>query len=190
MRSASTSRIVGAVAAAIALSACGGGDSPTAPDMPAVMIATGAQVLRITYQGQCPTFEGRGGFFPFVYTHVTVTRSGSEWIARATSSDAGTVELRIRQSGAGVIAGSMPVQGSIRGVAIHSADLVPGVPPWNTQANFGDGSATLNGFAFSASALTPAAGTSGVGAGTVTFSDNDSRSCSGSSFVWSLASRP
>ena len=176
------------VAMASTLWACDG-DSPTTPDMPAVMVATGPQVLRLTYQGSCATPDGRP-FVPIVYARVVVTRSGNEWIA-AAAPDAGDVELRFHTSGPAVIAGSMPVAGSIKGTAIHNPDLLPAIPQFGARVNFGtDGRTGLNGFAFSPSALTPTTGVSGIGSGTITVSDNDGRSCSGTAFSWGLGSQP
>ena len=168
------------------IAACG--NSPTSPttEMPTVAVATGPQALRVTYQGLCPTADGRP-LVPFVLTRVTVTRGNGDWIARASSPESGDVELRFYPSGRSVLMGSMPVEGTIRGVAIHNADLQPALPPANVRAAFGsDGRTVLNGFAFAPSGLTPIAGVSGVGSGTVTLSDNDGRSCGGSAFSWAL----
>jgi hypothetical protein len=186
MRFARRRLACGAAAFACALSACGTGDSPTAPEMPTVTVATGPQVLRLTYQGNCTAPDGRP-LVPLVYVRVVVTRGGNEWVGTAATPDAGDIELRFHASGRVVIAGSMPVAGTIKGTAIHNPDLVPTMPPSTTRVNFGaDGRTGLNGFAFSPSALTPATGVSGVGSGTVTVSDSDGRSCAGTAFAWGL----
>src|SRR5688572_1086658 len=128
-----------AIAMACALSGCNG-SSPNEPDMPSVVVQTGAQVLRLTYQGSCTRPDGRP-FLPLVYVRVVVTRSGNEWIAAAAGPEAGDVELRFHASGAVVIAGSMPVAGTIKGTAIHNPDLLPALPPSATRVSFGaDGS--------------------------------------------------
>jgi hypothetical protein len=158
--------------------------------MPVAAVALGPQVLRVSYLGQCPVFEGRS-LLPIVYSHVTVVRTGAEWIATASAPQDGDVELRFHVSGAALVAGSMPVRGTVKGVAIHSPDLapIPGLPPSSGRASFGtDGRTTLEGFAFGPSALTPSAGTSGLGSGAITISDNDGHSCSAATFLWTLVS--
>ena len=178
-------RTVGVIPLACALWGCNG-TSPIGPDMPTVVVATGPQVLRLTYQGSCTSADGRS-LVPLVYARVVVTRSGGEWIAAAAAPDAGDVELRFHTSGPVVISGSMPVAGSIRGTAIHNPDLVPALPPSTTRVSFGaDGRTGLTGFAFSPSSLTPATGVNGFGSGTVTVSDNEGRSCAGTTFSWGL----
>ena len=182
-------RTLGTIAMACAVWGCDG-SSPTEPDMPSVVVATGPQVLRLTYQGSCTAPDGRP-FLPFVYVRVVVTRSGNEWIAAAAAADAGDIELRFHASGPVVVSGSMPVSGTIKGTAIHNPELLPALPASTTRVNFGtDGRTGLNGFAFSASALTPATGVSGFGSGTVTLSDAEGRSCAGTAFGWGLGSQP
>lgn len=184
MRSGTGRRILGAFAIA-SLSACDGSRSPAAPEMP-VVIATGPQVLRITFQGSCNSLDGRPSL-PLVYARVVVSRTGNEWVGTAAAPNAGDVELRFHVSGLGALAGSMPVAGTIRGTAIHIPELLPAAPPSSTRVSFGsDGRTALNGFAFSPSSLTPAAGVSGIGTGTIAVSDNEGRSCSGSAFSWGL----
>lgn len=184
MRSGSGRRFLGAAGIA-AVFGCGGSSSLTAPDMP-VVIATGTQVLRITFRGSCNTPDGRP-FLPLVYARVVVSRIGNEWVGTAAAPDAGDVELRFHVSGLGALAGSMPVAGTIRGTAIHIPELLPAAPPSTTRVSFGsDGRTALNGFAFSPSSLTPAAGVSGIGSGTIAVSDNEGRSCSGTAFSWGL----
>jgi hypothetical protein len=173
-----------ALAAAAALSACG--SSPTAPGVPPVAVATGPQVLRVISGSQC--VAGGRPVVVLIYARVTVARSGNEWIANASSPESGSVELRFRQSGPSLIAGSMPVQGTIKGVATHVPNLVPGPPMTDARADFGtDARTVLDGFAFAPSSLTPAAGVSGSGSGTFIATDSDGRSCAGASFMWSLA---
>ena len=154
--------------------------------MPSVAVATGPQVLRVTYQGQCAAFESRT-IVPIVYTRVVVTRAGAGWIAAASSPAAGDLELRFQSTAASSLAGSMPIQGTIKGVAIHAPDILPSLPAIDTRANFGsDNRTTVSGFAFTVSALSPTAGISGIGTGTVSISNSAGDSCSGSSFSWGL----
>jgi len=160
--------------------------TPTEPDMPSVVVATGPQVLRLTPQGPCTAPDGRP-FLPFVYVRVVVTRTSNEWIAAAAAPEAGDLELRFHTSGPVVVAGSMPVAGTIKGTAIHNPELLPVLPGSTMRISFGtDGRTALNGFAFSPSALTPATGVSGIGNGTVGASDQDGQSCSGPGFTWGM----
>ena len=182
-------RAVGVISVVCGLWACGG-SSPTTPDMPSVVVATGAQVLRLTPQGSCTAPDGRP-FLPLVYVRVVVTRASNEWIAAAAAPEGGDVELRFQPSGPVVVSGSMPVAGTIKGTAIHNPEILPALPPSSTRVNFGsDGRTALSGFAFSPSALTPATGVSGFCSGTVTVTDNDGRSCTGTIFAWGLGSQP
>ena len=188
MRIAAALRTPGALAMAWVLSACGG--SPSAPDPTnTVEVATGPQVLRLTYQGTCSAF-GAGGLIPFIYTRVTVTRTSSQWIAAASSPAAGDVELRFHATGASVITGSMPIQGTIRGTAIHSPDVLPSLPPSDTRATFStDGGASLSGFAYATTSITPNGGVGGIGSGAVAISNGAGNSCAGSTFSWALGSQ-
>jgi hypothetical protein len=186
VRSARVWRIVVAALAAAVLSACSGGGSPTAPEMPPVAIATGPQILRITFQGPCSPSDGRP-FVPIIITRVNVTRSGVEWIATAATPQSGTVELRFHLNGLSALGGSAPVAGTIAGTAIHNTDLLPAVPASNTRASFGtDAPTALSGFAFSPSSLTPVPGVSGIGTGAIVIRDDDGHSCNGSAFSWGL----
>lgn len=168
---------------------CGGSSTTPSATPGLVPIATGPQVLRVTNTGFTCTING-ASVFPMVYTRVTVSRVGSEWTAVAATPAAGDVEIRFHQTGATVIAGSIPIEGTIRGQAIHLPELLPSVPPWNSQMAFGsDGRTTITGFAFGPSSLTPTAGLDGIGSGTITLSDNTGRSCGGTSFSWGMAAQ-
>ena len=172
--------------------AAGCGGSSTTPSMMsgAVTVATGPQVLRVTSTGFSCTING-ATVFPMVYTRVTVSQVGNEWRAVAATAAAGDVEVRFHQTGASVIAGSMPIEGTIRGQANHLPELLPVALPANPQMSFGsDGRTTITGFAFGPSSLTPTAGLDGIGTGTVMLSDNTGRSCPGTTFSWSLAPAP
>lgn len=190
VHAAKSRRLLG-VAIVLCLAAGCGGSSTTPSLTPgSVTIATGPQVLRVTNTGFTCTING-ASVFPMVYTRVTVSQVGSEWRAIAATPAAGDVEIRFHQTGASVIAGSMPIEGTIRGQAIHLPELIASVPPWNSQIAFGsDGRTTITGFAFGPSSLTPTAGLDGVGTGTVTLSDNTGRSCPSTTFSWSIAPAP
>ena len=127
---------------------------------------------------------------PFVYTAVTVTSLGSEWIAKATSVEAGDVELRIRVSSSNPAA--TLVSGTIKGTAVHMPDAAPEIfPPADTRVNFGaDGRSTLNGVIFP---LTPGALTGafdGIGTGAVTVRNGSGDSCDATSFSWGVFPQP
>jgi hypothetical protein len=154
--------------------------STTSPSDPPVAIATGSQVLRVTFGSPCP-----GAGVGIVYSRVDVTRSGTEWIARA-SGDSGDVEVRVHQSGPSLLAGSMPIAGTITGTAVHTPALLPGVPI-DARIDFGsDGHAVLSGFAFAPPAY-PTSFLDGIGSGTITLSDSAGHSCGGTAFSWGLA---
>src|SRR3990170_8427768 len=181
MRSATGRRILGILAIAFVAGACRN-SSPAAPDLPSVVVATGPQVLRITYAGQC--VADAGPLFALIYTRVTVARSGNEWVATASSPASGSVELRFSQTRP-VVMTSMLVEGTISGVALHIPDVLPGPPMTNVSVNFGtDGRSVIQGVAFAPSSLTPVAGVSGTGIGTITVNDGQGRSCAGSTFSW------
>ena len=165
------------------LSGCSSG--PTAPgDGPSttLQIATGPQVLRLA-AGPCRL----PNTVLFVYTAVTVTRAGSEWIAKATSVAAGDVELRIRVTSSNP--GGTLVAGTIKGTAVHMPELDPSrIPGGATRVNFGDdGRSTLDGVLFP---LPPGATTGafdGIGTGALILSNGSGESCSGTTtFSWGL----
>jgi len=168
--------------------ACGGSPAAATLTRGALTVATGAQVLRVTHTGFTCGFDGGESIFPMVYTRVTVSQVGNEWRAVASTPAAGDVEIRFHQSGTSLIAGSMPIEGTIRGQAIHLPELLPSLPASSSRMSFGsDGATTITGFAFGPSSLTPTAGLDGVGTGRLTLSDNTGRSCPGTTFSWSLA---
>jgi hypothetical protein len=176
------------VLVSVGLTAACGSSKVTAPDTTAVgIVALGAQVLRITIQSPCTQFAR--GVFPIVYTRVTVARGSSEWVATAAGAAAGDVQVRFRQSGTAVIAGSMPVAGSITGTAIHMPELTP-LPPWDLRATF-SGTGSLTGVAFAAGALNAGtAGLDGVGSGPWTATDGAGNTCTGTAFSWSIFPPP
>ena len=155
-----------------------------APDTSGVPVPTGDQMLRVTLSTRCPADSQP--LVPVVFTRITVTRTSTEWIATAASPAAGDVELRFRQSGAALGPGFLPIAGTIKGTAVHMADLLPGLPASDARFNFGAGGTAVNGVAFSPTALLPAAGVDGTGIGTITVTDGAGRSCTGSTFSWGL----
>ena len=188
MRVVISPRLVVVLALAGVLAACGGA-SPTAPgsQSPAVLIATGPQVLSISFQTtSCPAFlDAR--ILPFLYSRVTVTKSGSEWIATASSPASGDVELRLRESD-GAFGGFVPLAGTIKGAAIHLPELMPSLPLSEARVSFGsDGRAALRAVTYTATPGTPVPAISGRGEGAVVLSDGAGRTCNGTSFSWGLA---
>jgi hypothetical protein len=172
---------------ALLLGACSHPSSTTSPSDPPVAIATGSQVLRVTFGSPCPG-AGGGVLVGLVYTRVEVNRSGSEWIARS-SGEGGTVEVRLHQTGASLVAGSMPIAGTVTGTAVHMPALLPGVPI-DGRIDFGsDGRSTFTGFAF-APPFSATSGIDGLGSGTIVQSDSAGRSCSGSAFSLGMGATP
>jgi hypothetical protein len=175
------------ISLAFCLIGCGGSSTTPTTTPGSVTIATGTQMLRVTNTGASCTING-ASIFPMVYTRVTVSQVGTEWKGVAATPAAGDVEIRFHQSGASRIAGSMPIEGTIRGLAIHMPELLAGVPSSNSRMDFGsDGRTTITGYAFSPSPITPTGGLDGIGMGTVTLSDNTGRSCPSTTFSWAIA---
>jgi len=162
----------------------GCGPSPTAPAAGATdIVVTGPQVLRIVPQSSC-TQLGQG-VIPLVYTRVNVTRSANEWIAAASSAAAGDIQVHFHQSGANVVSGSIPVLGTAAGTAVHMPDLFPGAA-FELRATFGE-TASLNGVAFVAGAFgATTAGLDGTGSGSFTLTDPTGKTCTGTTFSWSI----
>ena len=125
-----------------------------------------------------------------VYSAVTLSRVGSEWVANASSPAAGDIELRVHQSSSTTVGNSFQVAGTIKGTAVHMPELFAS-PPWEARANFGtDARTTLSGIAFGAGFIgAQTGGLDGLGSGSVVLSDTAGHSCSGTSFSWSLYPR-
>ncbi len=171
----------------------GGCSSPTEPDPSGGIVTTGQQLLRVAMgsrAGPPCTMPGIAGAFQMAWTRIHVTVSGSEWFGAATSAAGGDVVVRFHQSGQpSLIAGTMEVAGTISGTAIHQPELFQG-PAWQSRISFSN-SATLSGVAFAAGALGfPASGIDGLGTGTLTLTDGNANSCSGTEFSWSIFSLP
>lgn len=174
----------GLAASVIALAGCGNG-SPSAPDGGDQIVATGPQIFRMALQTPCAA-AGRD-FVPVVYSHVVVNRVGSEWVATATTA-AGNLDLRFHQSSARVLANSMQISGTIKGVAVHMPELVQ-FPAYDARATFGiDGPTTITGVAFTPGFLgSQTGGLDGIGSGSVVvLGDSSDRTCSGAAFSWSI----
>jgi hypothetical protein len=184
MRALTSARYLAALASVGLVAACSD-SGPTTPTRPSVadQVAPGAYVLRITSACSAP---GDPRIFAFVHSRVNLSRSGSDWIATASSPAAGDVELRLRES-AGVPGFSLQLSGSIRGTAIHMPELAT-VPLPDVRVNFGgDGRTGLSGVGFGVTSITPVAGMDGIGAGTITISDGAGQSCTTSGFSWWMA---
>jgi hypothetical protein len=138
--------------------------------------------------GNCP--DASRTFFPMVYSAVTLTRAGSEWVGSASSAAAGDVELRVRQSSSTTIGNSFQVAGTMKGTAVHMPELFAS-PPWEARANFGtDARTTLTGVAFGAGFIgAQTGGLDGVGSGSIVLSDTAGHSCTGTTFSWSVYPR-
>jgi hypothetical protein len=169
--------------AAILLAACGTA-TPSAPDPANSIVSTGAQVFRMALQTPC---DARNGFLPMVYTRVTLEASGNEWIASARDATTGNLELRFHRSSARAIVNSMEVAGTLKGMATHMPELLQ-APAWSARADFGvDGRTTVTGVAFAAGSFgSQVSGIDGVGSGPLVLSDGEDRTCTGTSFSWSL----
>jgi hypothetical protein len=180
--------MVGLGVALCLAASCGGSPTAATSTPGSVTVGTGLQVLRVTQTGFTCTFNGGESIFPMVYTRVTVSQVGNEWRAVAATAAAGDVEIRFHQSGASRIAGSMPIEGTIQGQAVHLPELFVGSPSANPRMNFGsDGRTMITGYAFAPSPLTPTSGLDGIGMGQVVLSDNTGRSCGATTFSWGMA---
>jgi hypothetical protein len=110
-------------------------------------------------------------------------------VATAASAAAGDIQIRFRESGQSVIAGSMPVAGTATGTAIHMPELFAG-PAWALQATW-SGSTSLTGVAFVAGTFGAASnGIDGIGSGSLTLTDAIGNTCSGTTFSWALFPSP
>jgi hypothetical protein len=172
---------------ALVVAAACGGNSPAAPDdATAAIVATGAQVFRMSLQSPCA--QASKDFFPiFVYTRVNVARSGNEWMATASGAAAGDLEISFHQTSPRIVMNSFQIAGSIKGTAIHMPELFQ-APAWDGRADFGtDGRTALTGVAFAAGfAGAQTGGLDGLGTGSVVLTDTAGHACNGTSFSWSI----
>jgi hypothetical protein len=176
-------RWLGSFVCAAAFIGCGGG-SPVAPEPATSLVALGPQVLRITVRPPCALPLG---VLPMIYTRVTVTRSGSGWLASASSAAAGDVRVRFEASAGDNPPGMLRVAGTIIGTVVHMPELLT-IPSGGIRATFGDDGAVLDGFALAAGTFNPTtAFLDGVGSGSLTVTPTATgESCSANSFSWSI----
>ena len=148
------------------------------------IVATGPEVLRIVIQMPCTQLDP--GVLALVYTRVNVVTMSNEWLASAASPAAGDIQVRFHQSGPAVLSGSMPVAGTILGTAVHMPELFSG-PAWDGRVIFA-APASLTGTAFVAGMFgSMTGGIDGAGSGSVTLTDAQGNSCTGTTFSWSIA---
>lgn len=165
----------------LAAAACDG--NSTGPSS-TLGLPQGQYVLRIIgfISGCVPTPDSAGG--PpntTAFAHVTLARSGSEWIAKATG-EAGDLEMRFRETQS--TRGGALIEGSFRGTLANMA-AAGGIAGSDTRAAFGsDGSAVLNGTVligpFNTSII------NGDVRGTIVFRDGTGRACTSNTATWAL----
>ena len=178
-----SSRAMMTASAALLLASCGS-SSPTAPA--GITPQTGLQVLRVTLTSPCPRTEPSVALAGLLYSHVQVRQSGNEWIATSIEG-AGDVEVRLTKAGASP-SGALHLTGTITGTARHLPELLPTVPAWESQMNFGsDRRTVLDAFSFAIPANAGSTGVDGLGAGTVAVSSSAGMLCSGTQFSFSLS---
>jgi hypothetical protein len=93
-------------------------------------------VLRLSPGFPCTQLSP--GMLPLVLTRVVVSASGGGWTVASSGSNAGDVSIRLQQSRAVTVPGSMFLGGTATGSAVHMPDLLS-VPPWQLRATFGTG---------------------------------------------------
>jgi hypothetical protein len=170
-------------AAPLLLASCGS-SSPTAPT--GITPQTGLQVLRVTLNSPCPRTEPSVVLAGLLYSHVQVRQSGNEWIGTSTEG-AGDVEVRLTSTGASP-SGALHLTGTITGTARHLPELLPTVPAWESQMNFGsDRRTVLDAFSFAIPAIPGSTGVDCLGTGTVAVSTSAGTLCSGTQFSFSLS---
>jgi hypothetical protein len=110
-----------------------------------------------------PLFQPAAG--TEIVTLVTLEQSGSEWVARSSFPEAGTLELRLHGTGL-QIAGD-GVSGSVRGRGIDQGSPLRGRRDVNVTLSGANGVSTLSGTASRGAYLVD-----GRTAGVITFSDS------------------
>lgn len=164
--------------------------APTAPGSapaPAILPLGPSYALNLTEDGLssgcfAPTDDG-SRLNTFLVTLTTLAWSGSEWVATASPTVGGDVEMRFHQSGLADNSGNLPVAGTIKGTAIHDPEHLGGIPPYSAQMTFGANST------FTGTITPPKTGlnvdpfplTEGKGSGSVTLSESGVV-CGGTSF--------
>lgn len=156
------------------------GASKTAPSALS-SLPTGPYVLRlVTSVRDClPTADSAPGLlFSLALAPVTLTREGTDWVARA-SGTAGDAEARFRETAA--TTGGAVIEGTFRG----TLNTAPEIGLNDTRASFG-ADTRLFGIA-----LVGPFGTSNItgdARGTMTFADGAGRACTTLSADWALLS--
>lgn len=166
----------------LALVACG--DSSTSPgETTSLLLPEGPYVLRlIASVGGCVAAPDSqpGAPMTSVSGPVTLSRGGSEWVARA-SGDAGDVEMRFRETQR--VSGGARIEGTFRGT-LANLSAVTGIPGDTRVVLGSDAAAALNGTAlvgpFNTSLI------NGAVSGSIRFSDGSGRICTSQSASWSL----
>jgi hypothetical protein len=169
----------------VAAAACGG-STPTTPDSPApAMVQLGPQILQLYQNPTTPCGIPAGAGATLIVTRVTLSWSGSEWVARTTSAAVGDVELHLRPAGS-ITSTRIPVSGTISGSAVHVPELLFGATPYTARITFGATSVvSLSGAATPENRPEPAK-IEGTGNGSATVTDGAGIACSGTSFSWTL----
>jgi hypothetical protein len=195
VRASVRSRTLSAIFLVGLLFGCSSG-TPAAPDKgpsTTLQITPGPQVLRVLAQSRAEPPCRLPNIDPIVFTAVTLTRAGSEWIAKSTSAAAGDVELRLRTVASNPAA--TLVAGTIKGTAVHmpaiaeAGGLVGMVG--RTRVNFGnDGRTTLDGVIFPLNPATSTGAFDGTGTGSISIVDESGGSCSQTGFSWMLFPPP
>jgi hypothetical protein len=166
---------------------CGGIEHPTTPGASSNLpLQPGPQVLTVvgfgvSYNPLYPPCAPRG--VPYdgtsVDTLVTLQRDGGYWVARSTAPELGTVELRFRESAAG-----LRVAGTIRGIGVDAGVTPTGIVH-DVLVSFagddGDVASVEGALASPVSAMV-----NGRIAGRVRFSDSDGNASTCSAITWSL----
>jgi len=187
MGASTCSRSLITAAAALLLASCGS-SSATAPTPTGITPQTGIQVLRVTLNAPCPRTEPSVALAGLLYSSVQVRQSGNEWIATSVEG-AGDVEVRLINAGAS-LSGALHLTGTITGTARHLPELLPTIPAWESQMNFGsDRRTVLDAFSFAIPANAGSTGVDGLGSGTVAVSSSAGTLCSGTQFSFSLSPR-
>jgi hypothetical protein len=121
------SRIVGLAAATLMAAACGA--SPTNPDdLFNLSMTPGEYFFRAAILSVPPNCgPGLKNDDVSMSSRVSLSREGTEWIARSSGPADGTLELRFRGSPGPVINSSAPIGGTLRGTANHKDNATSGV---------------------------------------------------------------
>jgi hypothetical protein len=117
----------------------------------------------------------------WVTTAVTVSREGSDWVARSPSAEAGTIELRFRVTRARIT--GIDVHGTIRGTAFDMRYTRPR-DPTDSHVTFGGDTTTADVIGWGDPNYSLVRGDI---KGAIRYADPNGRSGSCSVIVWSLS---